>query len=51
MRTYVIYGQAGAQPTLSKESDRLQWLKVLEIEGCSPDSLQQPSTLESIHTF
>lgn len=39
MRAYVIYGRAGEQPTLIKVIDRLQWLRVLEIEECSQDSL------------
>ena len=45
---YVIYGQANAQTTLSKEFDRLQWLKVLEIEECAQDTMQIPSTLETL---
>ena len=48
MRTYVIYGRASARPTLSKEFDRLQWLKVLEIEECAQDTMQIPSTLETL---
>ncbi|CAI9288836.1 unnamed protein product [Lactuca saligna] len=49
-RAYVICGRVGAQLTLSKEFDRLQQLKVLEIENFSQDSMQIPSTLEPFDT-
>lgn len=49
MYAYVIYGRVAEQPNLSKEFDKLQRLKVLEIKGCSQDLLQKPSTLETIY--
>lgn len=42
---YVIYGRSGIQPTLSKVFDKLQWLRLLEIEECPQDLLQIPSAL------
>lgn len=44
-----IYGQVGAEPTLRKVFEILQWLRSLEVDECSQDSLQISSTLESLY--
>ena len=48
MRAYVTYVRASEQPSLSDEFDRLQWLRVLEIEGSSQNMLRIPCILESL---